>query len=353
MEIALIILSYMLSILGFFPAFGITHWTFRVFDYIRIQLVVIQLLILGLSFFLYEVYDITTIGSQIVLILSIIYQLVIIVPYLPISFRSKKQQDTATQMSIISVNVLQKNKEYQRLISLIENTKPDIVLTMETNQDWEDALKSIDHQYKYSCKVPLENRYGMHFFTNLKVNKVKKHFFVSDDRPAIEAHLVSKNNHDFVFWGIHPPPPSPTEQPTSRQKDAEMMMVAKMIRESNFPNLVTGDFNNVCWSRSSKLFSKISTLNDSRVGKGIHGTFPVRPSICRFPIDLLFNSKEIEIIELKTLSEIGSDHLPIFAKFTVNSSSFHTTKSMDSELKEEANDIIKEGHKAAEEEEEA
>jgi len=244
---------------------------------------------------------------------------------------------------MICINVLQSNTEYERLIDLVNNVQPDILLTMETNKAWEKALETIEGDYSYVYKVPKENRYGMHLYTNLKVTKAKEHYFVSDERPAIEAHMVDKNNTNFVFWGIHPPPPSPTEKRTSKQKDAELMMIAKLVRAEKTPCLVTGDFNNVCWSRSAKMFEKISELHDARKGNGIHGTFPVGPQIFRFPLDLLYNSEEIKVSEIKILPAIGSDHLPVFSSFTVTRANSQNNGALDSDLKEEANKMIDKG----------
>ncbi len=80
------------------------------------------------------------------------------------------------------------------------------------------------------------------------------------------------------------------------------------------------------------------------------GTFPVRPSIFRFPLDLIFSSKEIHVHDIHILPDIGSDHLPLFSKFSVSSSSTSSAETIDSDLKEETDKIIKEGHKAVEEE---
>lgn len=236
------------------------------------------------------------------------------------------------------------------MINLVNHIQPDILLTMETNQAWENALNTIDKKYTYNYKVPKENRYGMHFYTYLKVKEIKEHYFISETRPAIEVYLDSKNNIVFSFWGIHPPPPSPTEKPTSKQKDAELMKVAQIVRDLKSPSFLTGDFNNVSWSRSAKLFAKISTLRDARLGNGILGTFLVTPKIFRFPLDLVFHSKEIKIHEIKTLSKIGSDHLPIFSSFTVNERVFNTKNKLHSELKEKSESIIEEGLKAFKEE---
>lgn len=345
-----IIISFLFSVVCFLPAFSITHWSFRGFDFIRIQLLFLQIVLFIIGIFLYEETNIPLQISQAVLLVAILYQSWIIVPYLPSKFYKKQEEEEHT-ITIISVNVLQENKQYHKLIKLIEDLQPDILLTMETNKAWEEALEKIEKDYPFTYKIPKENRYGMHFYTKLKMNSVKEHYFISDQTPAIEVHLEDKTNTHFAFFGIHPPPPSPTEKPTSRQKDGELMKAAKLIRELKVPTIATGDFNNVCWSRSAKLFANVSKMKDARLKNGIHGSFPAGPVIFRIPIDLIFSSEEIEVNKIKTLPDVGSDHLPIFSKFTVTSSQKKEVKDLAPDVEKEADAIIEEGHKAVEEEE--
>lgn len=352
MTTTFIILSFLLFLMSFLPSFRITHWSVQVFDYIRIQVLFLQLAIVIASFLLVEEESTLLYLSQVVLLIAIAYQVYIIWPYVPLSsiFTKKKPvsyETSGKEISIVTANVLQKNKEYHRLIKLVKEVNPDILLTTETNEDWENALQEIESDFPNHHKIALENRYGMHFYTKLQAIEVKEHFLISDETPSIEALLEDEDGNRFVFWGIHPPPPSPTEKPTSKQNDAELMKLGKLIRDTKYPSIVVGDFNDVCWSRSSRLFAKISKLKDVRKGRGVLGTFPVRPSIFRFPLDLIFCSKGIQVNAIKILSDIGSDHLPLFSKITVSSLYATTEVEMDSDLEEEIDEIIKEGRKEA------
>jgi len=350
--ILFITISLMLSISSFLPALPITHWVVRMFDFFRVQLIVILsiLFFIGVWFFIQNI-SIITLLILLFIVASTIYNLIIISPYLVTLNQNKNSNVNTNGLTVISVNVLQKNTQYNRLLKLVNKYQPDILLTIETNKTWENAIAELEKTYLYVKKIPKENTYGMHLYTNLKVKEVKEHYLISEDRPAIEAHLFDQQNTEFVLWCIHPPPPGPTEMPTSKQKDAELMVVAKMIRDSQIPGLVVGDFNNVCWSAMSKLFSKVSKLKDARLGRGIYGTFPVFPRIFRTPIDLIFNSKGIGIKTIKTLEDIGSDHLPLFTKFTIDTPSTPAVKKLKPALKEKVNEVIDEGKEAKQVEE--
>jgi len=341
---AYVIFAIFFSIATYLPLTGIKHWVAKVWDFLRIQVLVFQLVFLFIGFFFYEQNFLLILFVQAFLLFSILFQFRIIYPYLVFN-KSKKQKPKIPKeaISLISVNVLQYNTEYHKLIELITKEKPNILLTMETNKDWENALEEVTRNYSYAYAIPKENRYGMHFYTNLKVKHAETHYFLTENRPTVQVSMLNELNQEFMFFGTHPAPESPTEKATSKQKEAELMMLAKLIRKLKIPSVVAGDFNNVCWSQSSKLFAKVANLEDARLGRGIFGTFPVWTKFFRFPIDLLYHSKEVTFYDINVLPEIGSDHLPIFCKFNVAQSKSYTNEKLDEVEKEEIKQTIIEG----------
>lgn len=314
-----ITLSILLIFFSLIPLIQHQHWFFRIFDFAKVQIMILQsLLFLAGLFFASRNSGFWAI--QLILAACIIYELILIWPYMP---WVKAPQHTKSAMaspsfSVLSVNVYQFNKEYHRLIELVDQVKPNLILTMESNQDWDDALKVIETQYPYQHKVPLENTYGIHLYANIPWEKATTHYKIADDIPSIEAYFKTERGESFVFWGIHPPPPSPTEEDNSKERDGELLAIAKDIKEKKQITLVAGDFNNVAWGKSSVLFRKTAALIDPRIGRGLISTFHAKYWFLRFPIDQLFHSTEIYIETLKTLPNIGSDHLPLYCKFYVD-----------------------------------
>ena len=296
--------ALIISLFSILPIMPLKHWSVRVFDFVRIQVCALQIiwLVIGLFlFFLYQSYDIILLS---VLLVSIIIQLWVITPYIPL--RKTEILPTNTQaIKLITVNVLQTNTSYARLIELIKKLQPEIVLTTETNQKWEDALGELSEEFPFRINNPEENTYGMHLFSKLEIISHHTHYFIEKNRPSIEANIKDESGTAFTLFGVHPPPASPTEKSSSKQKDAELMILAERIKQLNSSCIVAGDFNNVCWSYSGRQFAKTSSLIDARLGRGIYGTFPVSPKFMRFPIDLVYHSHTIQIIQMKTVDEIG------------------------------------------------
>lgn len=344
--LSVLVLLFIFTLLPKIPS---SHWIFRVADFGKIQLNYIAFITFLIGFYFYgaEYWWF----SQGLLAAIIIYHGITLVRYtryFPVKKISHSGATSSKHLRIISANVYQFNTDFQRFVDLIKKHKPDVFLTMESDSKWEKELRVLENDYPFQHKVTLENTYGMHLYSRVEIEDSKTHFFVADDIPSIEAHFKTEDGYEFVFFGIHPPPPSPTEEETSKERDGDLLSVAKRVTEIKKPILAAGDFNNVAWSKSSILFRKVSHLIDPRVGKAFVSTFHAKYRLLRFPIDLMFHSKEIFIEELKTLENFGSDHLPVYCEFFIDHQKEEQKdriEKADSEEKAEANEMIEEGKK--------
>ncbi|WP_228851588.1 endonuclease/exonuclease/phosphatase family protein [Aegicerativicinus sediminis] len=334
------------------PRFNDQHWFFRVWDFGKVQLTILQTILFVIALIFLEFKTPLSIAFTICLVVCIIYNTTILIRYTTLYKvrRPAAYSKRSKSISLLSVNVYQFNSEYQRLIDLVRKIKPDIFLTMESNKDWENALNVLDSEFKHSRKIAQENTYGMHFYTNLEVSDIKTNYFVADDLPSVETILHTKDGYEFVFFGVHPPPPSPTEEETSKERDGELMCISKEVRKLDKTVVVAGDFNNVAWARTSLLFKRTSDMLDPRIGRGFVSTFHADYWFLRFPIDLFFHTKDVYIEEFKTLEHVGSDHLPLYCKFYIGdkASEPDTVDEFDKEQPgdlEEAEELIKEGKK--------
>jgi endonuclease/exonuclease/phosphatase (EEP) superfamily protein YafD len=234
------------------------------------------------------------------------------------------------------------NQDYEKLLSRIDTYQPDVLLTLESDIKWKKKLKPIEEKYPYTVKLPQDNLYGMHLYSKLELEDVQIHYFVKEHIPSIEAYLRIDKQHRIKIFALHPKPPSPTEAKTSTNRDAELLLVAKRVKELNEPVLVFGDLNDVAWSKSTLLFRKISGLLDPRIGRGRFSTFHAQHKLLRWPLDHLFHSEDFSLNKIQVLSEIGSDHFPIYAKLELNTKAEtqHEGHESSTEEKELADDKI-------------
>lgn len=319
MELFLISLSVILIVASVLPFFSSDHWAFRVGDFIKLQLTVLQVVVFSISWFYVD-------SSRFLLILQLLQGLLIGYHFYILMRFSKfwrtshacPSERSSSTVKLISANIFQFNRQFDRFIQFIEQEDPDLFITMESDQEWEKGLRVLEKKYPNYKKVTLENTYGMHFYTKLRLRDCKVHYFVADDIPSIEAELETADGFKFIFFGVHPPPPSPTEEETSKERDGDLLSVAKKVRDYKLPVIVSGDFNNVAWARSSVLFKKTSQLIDARIGRGLLSTFHANYRLLRFPLDLFFHSPSIIVDELAIGPPIGSDHFPIICTFCVD-----------------------------------
>jgi endonuclease/exonuclease/phosphatase (EEP) superfamily protein YafD len=113
---------------------------------------------------------------------------------------------------------------------------------------------------------------------------------------------------------VHPTPPSPTENDSSAERDAELVLVGRDVASRQVPAIVCGDLNDVAWSRTTRLFRKVSGLLDPRRGRGLFNTYHAGWFFMRWPLDHLFHSRHFTLVEMRRLASIRSDHFPVLVR---------------------------------------
>lgn len=325
------------------------QWWVRGFDFPRLQ---ISFLILLCLFFCIYIYNFERTWEFVVtalLALSFIYQAMKIFPYTKLAKKQVlrfKGHKPDSLVSILVSNVLTPNKRSDKLIAHIRKEQPDMVLTLETDRRWENELSELEKEYPYTVKIPQDNLYGMHLFSRLQLEGIEVKYLISEEIPSIHGYAVLKDGTRIKIHCLHPKPPSPTEDDTSTNRDAELLLVGKELEAQRESILVFGDLNDVAWSRTTKLFQKISGLLDPRRGRGFYNTYNARHFFLRWPLDHVFHTNDFTLVELKRLKSIGSDHFPIFIKLNFEPRAEvlqEETEAADKEEKEWADEKIEKG----------
>lgn len=316
-------------------------------DFPRLQIAVLSASLLGSVFIFLSMQEIMTWVLIMLTGLCLIWQLWWILPYTilwPQEVKSVKEGSFDKQISILTSNVLTPNRNADKLIALVKKHQPDVLVTLESDQWWQDQLDVLDEVMPYSVKCPLNNLYGMHVYSRLPLEEEEIKYLVENDVPSIHASLVLRSGDKIRVHFIHPAPPSPTENPESAERDAELVVVARSLADSDQPVIVAGDLNDVAWSATTRLFRKISGLLDPRVGRGMFNTFHANYPFLRWPLDHLFHSDHFVLMSLKCLSSIGSDHFPLLTKllFTPEHSALQEGLQLDKSDREWSKEIAEE-----------
>jgi len=329
------------------PMIRSDFWTFRILEYPRLQKLALGLGGIIILIFLRQHLDTLFWWMIGAVALCCLYLLIKIYPYTSISPKEMaflKKRNADRELKIFTANVLQTNRNFKAMQAQIAEMDPDIIFLVETDMAWEAAM-NLDKDYPYSLRKPLDNTYGLLFFSRLPVRDEKIIFRVDQEVPSVEAEVQLKSGDWVKLYGLHPKPPVPDESLYSTAKDKELLKVAFEVEKETKPCIVMGDLNDVAWSHVTELFRKVSGLLDPRRGRGFYSTFSANNWLMRFPLDYIFCSADFGLIEMKRMPHNGSDHFAMFIHLQYEPSLLKKQEEpqADKEEKEEA------AEKAAEE----
>ncbi|MDA3501678.1 endonuclease/exonuclease/phosphatase family protein [Acinetobacter sp. AOR34_HL] len=344
--------------LSFWSLIPRDEWWFRGADFPRLQILALGLFAFFAMLFAIPKWTLTTELLFVGLVAAIAYQLKMVLPYTPIWKKQvqkvkPEQINENQQISLLVANVLTPNDKYHLLLEHIDTLKPDVVLTLESDSSWQNALVHIEQDYPYRVPVPLDNLYGMHLYSRLPLHDTEVKFILSDEIPSIHASVTLRSGIQVQLYCLHPKPPSPTEAKDSTLRDAELLIIGDRIKDLDESCIVMGDLNDVAWSRTTRLFQRISGLLDPRVGRYFMNTFHADYRLLRWSLDHIFHSTDFGLVEMKRLSHIGSDHFPIYVVLQTGRIFEQQQQELEqtADDEQEAKEAIQDGIEKAEKEE--
>ena len=352
------IIAVLVIWLTFWSLIPRNEWWIRGADFPRLQILFLGVIAFILLLVWDQPWNLTRKIIFIGLMAALAYQLKMVLPYTfiwkkQVKHVRKHQLNPDRQISLIISNVLTTNNKYQLLLEQIQKYQPDLVLTLESDRVWQKALSVIEKDYPYRVPVPLDNLYGMHLYSRLELKDTEVKFILSDEIPSIHTTVILRSGQPVQLYCLHPKPPSPTEAKDSTLRDAELLIVGDQIKDLDESCIVMGDLNDVAWSRTTRLFQRISGLLDPRVGRHFVNTFHADYPLLRWSLDHIFHSTDFALVRMKRLPHIGSDHFPVYVVLQTG----RVFEQVQEELEQtdaderEAHETIKEGIEKAEKEE--
>lgn len=306
-------LAILLLIAVLVPLVKSDHWTVRILDYPRNQKLVLLLVAMAWAIAMHgraEVVDHTLLGA---LAVATVYVVWLVWPYSPLGkkmVRRVKPRSPEEVLRLLVCNVYQDNREYGRMAALIQVRDPDIVFLLETDAAWQQGIAAAVQHLEHRIEVPLDNTYGLLFYSRFPLKGEQVRYLIDKEIPSIVTDLVFRGR-TIRFYGLHPTPPVPQENPESTERDAEVLMIGREAKECPHPVIVFGDLNDVAWSHTTRLFLRISGLLDPRRGRGMFSTFHAKYPLLRWPLDHFFVSGHFRLAAMRVERNVGSDHFPI------------------------------------------
>ena len=348
MQLALLLAGAAFLALTFLPLYRNPVWWIRAWEFPRLQLAIMIALLLGLALSQAWTTDpgtesmASTMASWSavgMLGIALGWQIWRIIPY-SVLYRTESRpsvkSDPENRIRVLSSNVLMTNRSAHKLIELVDLHSPDILIALETDRWWESQLDQLNERYPHACKCPLDNLYGMHVYSALPIEDAQTTYLVESDKPSMHMLVHLRSGHKIRLHVLHPAPPSPTENETASERDAELVMVGMSVADAPHPVIIAGDMNDVAWSHTTRLLRRVSGLSDPRIGRGMYNTFHAGLPFLRYPLDHFFHSSHFTVAHLERLQSIDSDHFPMMIDLQLELGDRIATRADESSGPEEA-----------------
>lgn len=314
----LVVLASICLIATLVPLMPFAHGIVRSFDFGRLQVIGVAGLVIAAALIAGD-FTPTLLAAIGMTVVAIAIQLVYVLRFTPLwryqtALFSGDLSASAT-ISVLACNVKQSNRDYQRLADVVRDCKPDIAVFMETDRAWGEGLRSCLSDFHETVEQTQEDSYGMILASRYPLRESAVRFLLNDVVPSISCIVTLPDGRDVRVIALHPEPPLPTRDTLGR--DAEILLVAEEARDEPLPLIVTGDLNDVAWSRTTRRFLRISRLLDPRQGRGLFNSFDARYWFLRWPLDHIFHSRDFELVVIERQPFMGSDHFPMYYRLAL------------------------------------
>lgn len=325
LHIILYILSVILTIAAILSLFRNTESRFlKMLDFPRIQLFVFASLLLPVLLLLGSKKPWYRYSALLGLLTAILINGSYIINYTPlVSVTVAQAEEPLSEeatFSLLMINVKMTNKTVKPLIKLVKEKQPDIFLAMETDAWWDEHLEPLTKDYPHRQQVINDVSYGMTLYSKFPLDDFAVSYLNNNNVPSFESTLTLPNNKSFRLHTVHPVPPTHFKDlPDNKgQKEKAMILIGKKVVESDLPSVIAGDINDLVWSKTDELTKTQNLLHDARIGRGFYNSYNTKNPLARWPLDHVFVTKEFTLNKLERLSDIGSDHFPIYTELVLN-----------------------------------
>jgi len=235
---------------------------------------------------------------------------VAVAPYLPLGATAVARE--APVIKVLTVNVSFRPFSTRRLLEIIRDADPDVVVTQELTPYAAGELVPLDASFVNSFKMPAEGPYGIAVWSRLPLDYAGP--FALSRQPAIEARVRAPGG-TFTLLGVHLNAPTTPRRAAARNN--ELRALAERSAAVDGPLVVAGDFNLTPYSPFFGDWLAASGLTDTRRHRTPSVSWPALLPIIGIPIDHVAVSSEFTILSHQRLPNFGSDHYGVLVELAL------------------------------------
>lgn len=282
----------------------------EIFSHFQLQYCVISLLLLG-GLWLTRHKVLSLIGLVCVALLTT----QVAIWYLPpVGLSSGRPAN----LRILLANINTRNQSYDKVMSLVREEQPDVAVFMEIDQDWADQLDDLQDLLPHGFGQLNPDNLGLLVYSKQTLVNPAIEFFGVSGNVSVLGELTI-NGQVISLVATHPLPPAKPSFFHARNRQLDL--ISQHIQAVESPVVLVGDLNTTMWSPYYKKLVHSTGLKNTRRGFGLLPTWPTRGTYHRIPeivtpflsipIDHCLISPELQVTDIRTGPDTGSDHRPL------------------------------------------
>jgi endonuclease/exonuclease/phosphatase (EEP) superfamily protein YafD len=229
------------------------------------------------------------------------------------------------ELRVLTANINTQNRSYEKVLMMVREEKPDIVVFLEVDDTWVAQLQSLEDILPYNFGQANPYNFGIAAYSRFPLENAAVDFFGTERNPSILADLAVEGK-TISLVATHPFPP--VRRSFFHTRNLQLDRIGQYVQQLETPVILLGDLNLSMWSPYYRRFARNTGLQNARRGFGIlptwpmPGTYAVLPDLLhrllQIPIDHCLISSEIKVTEIHTGRDVDSDHLPLITDLVIS-----------------------------------
>jgi endonuclease/exonuclease/phosphatase (EEP) superfamily protein YafD len=295
----LLLATAAVALVNVFPLGARLHWVLELTTHFRLQYAALTVALLAVLVLRRQW------AASSVLVAVGALSVAPLLPYLPAS-PAPQRASAAAPLKVLSVNVSFWQFSAPRLLAIVRDEDPDILLVQELTPHAARVLAELDTAFPHHRKFPADGPYGIGLWSRVPLESGET--FALGRVPAIEARLRGPTG-TFTVIGVHLRAPTTPRRAAARNQ--ELRALAERSAAIAEPLIVAGDFNVTPYSPYFGDWLEASGLTDSRRGRTLSVSWPTTLPLLGIPIDHVAVSDGFTILSHRRLPNFESDHYGI------------------------------------------
>lgn len=217
------------------------------------------------------------------------------------------QPATSQPFKVMAFNIYAHNDRYADVAALLKRERPDVLCIEELTTAWD---REIRHHFPYRFAIPNDGSFGGGIYSQHPLtDPVTIPLSAGNISVQATVNLPSGPVRVVVVHAF----PAVSALATELRNEQIQSLIAH-LQSLEGPVIVLGDFNSSVWSWPLSSLTRQTGLFDSSRGFGLQTTWPAHNLCLRVPIDHVFVSSELEVVNRCIGPFSGSDHAPVIVE---------------------------------------